>query len=280
MLEFIDRFTEKRFRDEPELRAGAFWIGHMPARELAKYLSADSPEDSAFVADVGSDWYDADYLETHRCRSASSERVIGELAASLRLPTEVQSALLERCHEHEIVSANTVVILNQHAWDGVGASEPTLQFLGNFEYAPRPPAVELEFRLFLAGMTTADRDKFARYIQDGDFAADIAAALPESSLYPELDVRWDLVEPSEPVDALTPAHFFSTLPTPIEFPAGFDVDAQCESAGVDRINAVIRLRDHPALKAHRLEASRRFLGLRQVGWMWVAVAEPTDHRES
>lgn len=260
MLDFIDRFTEPRYRANPRLRAVSVWIGD---------TAAGAALDQAHIsAELGEEWLDHDFLEAS-CHGDPGpvDAIVSALVEDHGLPSEVAGGVLSVCRDRGLQTANTVVLLHQHTYRDDAGSRRGLVFVGTYEYEePLPPAVLADRHLF-TGITTAPTLADLRsYVLDGGLTTDLADAFSGDATEFEVSARYYGYHLRAPGDSLPMDEFFA-LPIVTDrmvLAAGPDVTDRGRRAGLDTVNAFISLAADDVRPA-AMDAERRYAGLRYLG---------------
>ena len=262
MLDFIDRFTNERFKNNQRLKVISVWIGTATSEQsLTRYIAAGTPENGQFVRDLGENWFDHDFIAvSYQERPEPVEHVVSALAQTLGCPQQMEQEMLARCLAQGVTQANTSVCLMQHVYKGEeGRDFNGLRFAGSYEYEEPEPQILHKFDHIFAGVTTAAAlPDLREYATEGAFSSETGLTLDDVQYY-GYKLRDGTV--------LAAGEFFS-LPIVnqrlvLGDSAGAVFDA-CRNAGLENINAFISVSTDDATSLD-IEAGKTFCGLRYLG---------------
>ena len=284
MLHEVDRFTSDRHRAEPRLRTVSIWVGDFTGeQDLTDHLSPDDPDQGRFVREIGEDWYDSDALEaTHRGESESIADLIAGTATEIGLPEAAGARLVHALEERGVRTANAVVLLHRHVFDGESPAGSRLIFAGSVDYLAGAPGEDVESAVALAlarpaplmrarhlfiGITEAATSvELQRYAREGGLVADWGGedGLDVDSFDPTLGVVTAAHGLETGASPLAPAEFFA-LPEVAGILEFESLDGQLRAAArreIESVNALIAVDVGPVRSA---PGKHLFCGLRSIG---------------
>ena len=262
MLDFIDRFTDERFKNNKRLKVISVWIGTITnEKSLTRYISAGTPENGQFVRDLGENWFDHDFIAVnYQKRAEPIEQVVSALAQTLGCPQQMEQEMLARCLGQGVTQANTTVCLMQHVYKGEEDQDFNgLRFAGSYEYEEPEPEVRHKFDHIFAGVTTAAAlPDLREYATEGTFSGETGLTSDDVQYY-GYKLRDGTVLPV--------AEFFSLPIVNQRLVLDDSADAvfyACRNAGMENINAFISVSTDDATSLD-IEAGKTFCGLRYLG---------------
>lgn len=261
MLEFVDRFSDQRFRSNPDLRCAAIWVGVMgDETALVDYLSPDDPASGCFAAHSG-DTYDPDFLNAQHREYRPVSEILADVCDTYQLKHEEIKRLSQAATQRGVTGANAYIVLEQHAYYGnEGMDFHGLVFVGNVEYEQTKPPRQPYFTHLFAGIAKVPTlGDLRAYVWDGPLTEALGVELSEGAHF-----GYQLREGSA---LLTPRDFFD-LPIARQrillgdsFPT---VERACRACGLDAINAFIS-GTHDGNTPLRVDPSDEFAGLHYLG---------------
>ncbi len=262
MLDFIDRFTDERFKNNKRLKVISVWIGTTTnEKSLTRYISAGTPQNGQFVRDLGVEWFDHDFIAVnYQKRAEPIEQVVSALAQTLGCPEHMAQEILARCQAQGVAQANTTVCLMQHLYQGEENQDFNgLKFAGSYEYEEPEPEVRHKFDHIFAGVTTAAAlPDLREYATEGAFRSETGLTVDDVQYF-GYKLRDGTVLPV--------AEFFSLPIVNQRLVLGDSADAvfyACRNAGMENINAFISVSSSNEASLD-IESGKTFCGLHYLG---------------